>query len=86
MIEKNITIVNNTGIHARPASQLVKLINTFKSDVKIVSENKTANAKSIINIMSMGLIQGSEIILRIDGEDEKSAMEGIENFILNLKE
>lgn len=86
MIEKNITIVNSTGIHARPASQLVKLINTFKSDVKIVSENKTANAKSIINIMSMGLIQGSEITVRVDGEDEKAAMEGIENFILNLKE
>jgi phosphocarrier protein HPr len=86
MIEKNITIVNNTGIHARPASQLVKLINTFKSDVKIVNENKTANAKSIINIMSMGLIQGSEITVRIDGEDEKAAMEGIENFISNLKE
>ncbi|MBK5240814.1 HPr family phosphocarrier protein [Clostridium sp.] len=86
MIEKNITIVNNTGIHARPASQLVKLINTFKSDVKIVSGNKTANAKSIINIMSMGLIQGSEITVRIDGEDEKAAMEGISNFILNLKE
>jgi phosphocarrier protein HPr len=86
MIEKNITIVNNTGIHARPASQLVKLISAFKSDIKIVSGNKTANAKSIINIMSLGLIQGSVITIRIDGEDEKAAMDGIENFISNLKD
>ncbi|MGK0464850.1 HPr family phosphocarrier protein [Clostridium sp.] len=86
MIEKNITIVNNTGIHARPASQLVKLIGTFKSDVKIVSETKTANAKSIINIMSLGLIQGSVLTIRIDGEDEKSAMDALSNFIANLKD
>jgi phosphotransferase system HPr (HPr) family protein len=86
MIEKNITIVNNTGIHARPASQLVKLISAFKSDVKIVTENKTANAKSIINIMSLGLIQGSVITIRIDGEDEKAAMDALSNFILNLKD
>jgi len=86
MIEKNITIVNNTGIHARPASQLVKLISTFTSDVKIVSENKTANAKSIINIMSLGLIQGSVITIRIDGEDEKAAMDALSNFMSNLKD
>lgn len=86
MIEKNIIIVNKTGIHARPASQLVKLLNGFKSSVKIVNENKTANAKSIINVMSMGLTMGSEITVRINGEDETAAMEGFKNFILNLEE
>ncbi len=86
MIEKNLTILNKTGIHARPASMLAKLINTFKSDVRIVNENKTANAKSIINIMSMGLVQGSEITIKINGEDEQEAMNSIENFIKNLKD
>ncbi|WP_291636551.1 HPr family phosphocarrier protein [Clostridium sp.] len=86
MIEKNMTILNKTGIHARPASNLVKLVNGFKSDVKIVRENKIANAKSIINIMSLGLTKGSEITIRIDGEDEKLAMKTIEEFIVNLNE
>ncbi|MGH4118248.1 HPr family phosphocarrier protein [Clostridium sp.] len=63
-----------------------KLINTFESDVKIVNEDKTVNAKSIINIMSMGLIKGSEITVRTYGEDGKAAMDAISNFILNLKE
>lgn len=86
MIEKSMIILNETGLHARPASQLVSLMNGFKCDIKIIKENKTANAKSILNIMSMALAKGSEITIRVDGEDEQVAVECIENFILNLKE
>ncbi len=86
MIEKNMLILNETGLHARPASQLVTLMNGFKSNIKIIKGTKVANAKSILNIMSMALSKGSEITIRVEGEDEEIAMESIENFILNFKE
>jgi phosphocarrier protein HPr len=86
MIEKELTILNGTGIHARPASQFVTLLNGFKSSVQIIKGTRTANAKSIINVLSLGLTGGSEIVVKADGEDEQEAMNSIENFIANLKE
>jgi phosphocarrier protein HPr len=86
MIEKNLTIVNETGIHARPASQFVALLNKFKSNIQIVKGTRTANAKSIINILSLALTKGTEIVVKVDGADEQEAMNSIENFIATLKE
>lgn len=86
MIEKNLTIVNETGLHARPASQFVSLLNKFKSNIQIIKGTRTANAKSIINILSLALTKGTEIIVKVDGADEQEAMNSIENFIATLKE
>ena len=86
MIEKKLTIVNETGMHARPASQFVALLNGFKSDIQIVKGTRTANAKSIINVLSLALVQGSEIIVKASGVDEVEAMNSIENFIVTLKD
>ena len=86
MIEKSLTITNETGIHARPASQFVTLLNGFKSNIQIVKGTRTANAKSIINILSLALTKGTEIIVKVDGVDEAAAMSSIESFIANLKE
>lgn len=86
MLEKKLTIVNKTGMHARPASQFVTLLNSFKSNIQIVKGTRTANAKSIINILSLGLTQGTEIIIKVDGVDEEVAIKSIENFITTLKE
>jgi phosphocarrier protein HPr len=86
MIEKKLTILNGTGIHARPASQFVALLNGFKSNIKIIKGTRTANAKSIINVLSLALTGGTEITVVADGEDEQEAINSIENFIANLKE
>ncbi|MCB2291763.1 HPr family phosphocarrier protein [Clostridium sp. CS001] len=86
MIEKNLTITNEMGMHARPASQFVALINGFKSDIQIIKGTRTANAKSIINVLSLALVQGAEIIVRTNGMDEVEAMNTIENFIVALKD
>jgi phosphocarrier protein HPr len=86
MIEKKLTITNETGIHARPASQFVTLLNGFKSSIQIIKGTRTANAKSIINILSLALVKGTEIIVKVDGTDEQAAMDSIENFITTLKE
>lgn len=86
MIEKSLTIVNETGIHARPASQFVTLLNGYKSNIQIIKGTRTANAKSIINILSLALTKGTEIIVKVDGVDEEAAMSSIENFIKTLQE
>ncbi|KXS47228.1 phosphocarrier protein HPr [Halanaerobium sp.] len=80
--EKKVTIVNETGLHARPASQFVKKAGKFKSDIKIVFEDKEVNAKSIMGVMSLGIGQGKEITLKADGEDEKKALDSLEDFII----
>ncbi len=79
--EKNVTIVNETGLHARPASQFVQKAGKFKSDIQIVFEDKEVNAKSIMGVMSLGIGQGKEITLKAEGEDEVEAVNELENFI-----
>lgn len=79
--EKTLTINNETGLHARPASQLVKKAGDFKSKIEIIVGEKEVNAKSIMGIMSLGLGKGDEIILKAEGEDAEAAVEGLTEFI-----
>ena len=78
-----IKILNEQGLHARPASIFVKTASKFKSTVSILHGNEVANAKSIINIMSLGLKKGEEIKIITEGTDEKEAMEALISIIEN---
>jgi phosphocarrier protein HPr len=80
-MEKVITILNEQGLHARPASVFAKAANKFKSNISLVHGNNTINAKSIIIIMSLGLKKGEEIKIITKGEDEKEAMDALVNLI-----
>jgi len=82
-LEKNIKILNEQGLHARPASIFVKTAGKFISTVSIVHANKVANAKSIISIMSLGLKKGEEIKIITKGTDEKEAMEALVSLVEN---
>lgn len=75
MIEKKVTIVNKKGIHARPASKIVELASTFSATIEIVRDNDVINAKSIIGILTLGAICGTELMLRVSGDDEADAAE-----------
>lgn len=78
MIKKELTITNETGLHARPASELVKNASSFVSNIQILIADKVADAKSIINILSLGLRKGDVITLTVDGIDEKDAFDHLE--------
>lgn len=78
MIEKEITVINKLGLHARPAAQLVKTIARFKSEVSIKRDNLTVNAKSIMGVMMLAAELGAVLKFRIEGEDEWRAMDAIE--------
>ena len=74
MTEATTTIENKTGIHARPASVFVQKAASFKSKVQLKAKGKTVDAKSILMIMSMGLVKGTEVTIVADGPDEAEAV------------
>lgn len=87
MFYAKVIIPNETGLHARPASGLVKLCKSYKSTIQIIhgEENeKVIDAKSIINVLAGGLKQHTEIQLRVEGEDEVTAGPAIVSYIENL--
>jgi phosphocarrier protein len=81
MAEKTVEITNETRLHARPASKFVQKAGTFKSDVTIVYGEKEVNAKSIMGVLSLGVSQGNEILIRCEGEDAETAVEELVNFL-----
>ena len=69
------------GIHARPAGLLVKKAASFKSDITISKNDKTADLKKIFGIMGLGVKQGDKVGIKISGEDELEASEAIKEFL-----
>jgi len=81
MISKNLTVVNPSGLHLRPAGVLSQTAMKFKSDITIVSGEKKIVAKSVLNVMAAGIKCGTEITLICDGEDEEEAMKTVRQAI-----
>lgn len=81
MIKKEFTVTGETGLHARPATQLVQAASRFSSDVELEYENKTVNVKSIMGVMSLGIAQGASFTIIIDGHDEEEAMQSVEGLL-----
>ena len=81
MVQFTYTIKDPAGIHARPAGQLVKLANGFKSSCKVVGNGKKGDLKRIFTVMGMGIKAGMQIQATIEGEDEKAAAEALEKFL-----
>lgn len=79
--QQKVKITNRTGLHARPASELVKKAGQFDSKIEILFEDKEVNAKSIMGVMSLGVTRDNEIVIKADGEDESEAIEELVNFI-----
>ena len=77
MLEKELVVQNKNGLHARPASEVVKNASSFKSTVFIKFGDKNINAKSIVGLLSAGIGCGSNVILQVDGEDESEALESL---------
>lgn len=83
MIRKKVTIVNEAGLHARPAAALVKVASKFESDFYIHMYGYRVNGKSILGVMTLAAEQGAELELELEGEDEKEALEAITQLISN---
>ena len=73
MIERTIKIVNNAGLHTRPAATIVKLASKYKCEFFLNKDGFHINGKSIIGVMTLAAEKGSDITLIFDGEDEEQA-------------
>lgn len=81
MVQKQFTITSDIGLHARPATLLVKEASRYRSEVELKYMNKQVNLKSIMGVMSLGIPKGEQITIIITGNDEEEAMSGIEAFL-----
>lgn len=77
MTTRNVTIQNNVGLHARPATFFIQKANSYKSSIWVEKGDRRANAKSLLGVLSLGIVQDMEITLLADGEDENEALEGL---------
>lgn len=78
MAEKTYTITAETGIHARPATQLVNKAGQFESEITLDYKGKSVNLKSIMGVMSLGVGQGAEVTIKAEGPDEEEALSSLD--------
>ncbi len=83
MVTRDVKILNEAGLHARPSSELVKLASSFESEFFIEMYGYRINGKSILGIMTLAAEEGAEMTLIVDGPDEEEALEAISNLIDN---
>ena len=77
MAEKNVTVINKLGIHARPASLIVQTAITFKSAIQLSKDGSAADAKSIMSVMMLAAAKDSIVTIKADGEDAEAAVDAV---------
>ena len=78
MLQRGYKVIDETGIHARPATLLVQAASKFESNVELEYNGRKVNLKSIMGVMSLGVGKDAEIVIYADGADEEAALNGIE--------
>jgi len=81
MIEREAKIVNQEGLHARPAARIVRLASSFDSDIELLKDGVAVNGKSIMGVMMLAAECGSSIVIRADGPDAERAVEAISGLV-----
>ena len=81
MISRNVTIQNNVGLHARPATFFIQKANSYKSSIWVEKGDRRVNAKSLLGVLSLGIVKGMTVTLIADGADEAEALEGLSELI-----
>lgn len=84
MVKESIVIENETGLHARPATEISKIAMKYKCDVNFVVDEKTINAKSPLMIMAAGIKSKTKLEILCDGEDEEKALDELKITLKNL--
>ncbi len=81
MLSRTVTVQNQVGLHARPATFFIQKSNEFKSSIWIEKEERKVNAKSLLGVLSLGITKGTEIKIVTDGVDEEEALDALEALI-----
>ena len=77
MIERDLTVSNRLGLHARATAKLVQVLSAFRSNATLVAKGREINAKSIMGVMLLAAGQGTQVKLRVEGEDEAAAADAV---------
>ena len=83
MIQRDVKITNNSGLHARPATFFIQKANTYRSGIWVVKDDRKVSAKSLLGVLSIGIAKGMTITLVAEGDDEQIAIEGLVELIEN---
>ena len=86
MYTKEVTVNNEVGLHARPATFFIQKANEFKSGIWVEKEERRVNAKSLLGVLSLGIMKDTTVTLIADGSDEKEAVDALAELIENLDE
>lgn len=81
METRTVRIVNRLGMHARPAAEFVKLAGRFRSHISVAKDGLEVNGKSIMGVLMLAAEQGSELLIRGEGEDAGDAVEALSSLV-----
>jgi phosphocarrier protein HPr len=81
MFVKDVVVQNQVGLHARPATFFIQKANEFKSSIWVEKEERRVNAKSLLGILSLGIVGGTTIRIIADGPDEEVAVKGLVDLV-----
>lgn len=85
MFKQDVTITAPNGLHTRPAAQFVKEAKQFTSEITVSSNGKSASAKSLFKLQTLGLTQGTVITISAEGEDAQAAVERLVKLVPELE-
>ena len=81
MYVKEVLVQNKAGLHARPATFFIQKANEYKSSIWVEKDERKVNAKSLLGVLSLGIIGGTNVKILADGPDETDAVEGLVELI-----
>jgi phosphocarrier protein len=81
VIERKVRIVNELGLHARPAAAFVKVAGRFTAEVTVSRDDMVVNGKSIMGVMTLAAEPGSELTIRAEGDDAQAAVDALVNLV-----
>ncbi|MDD6484815.1 MAG: HPr family phosphocarrier protein [Clostridiales bacterium] len=81
MVSNNVTVQNSVGLHARPATFFIQRANEFKSSIWVEKDERRVNAKSLLGVLSLGIVKGVTIAIIADGSDEEEAVKTLVELI-----
>ncbi len=77
MIQRDLTITNRLGLHARATAKLVQMLSGFRCQATLEARGREVNAKSIMGVMLLAAATGTTVVLRVEGEDEQTAADAV---------
>jgi len=86
MVENSVVISNKMGMHARASAQFISYVQKFDCDIHLVKGEQIANAKSILNLIMLSLNFGTEVIVRVSGNNEEEVLKKVIKYISEMED